>query len=120
VDGRFEDPRVAAAAAALAPHAWRDLTARMLARRVIGAADRQTVIEFVSRVPGTLVGETEPVEPADPDDERVGALVEVLERRDWRAAPLRRLCADLVGSLGVWYSQQEAFTADLRRLLDDH
>ena len=45
------DERAAAVAAALAPYAWRDLTERMLARRVVGAADRHCVIVLLMSVP---------------------------------------------------------------------
>ena len=50
------DERAAAVADALAPYAWRELTDRMLARRVVGAVDRHSVVAFLKGVPGTDLG----------------------------------------------------------------
>lgn len=70
-----EEPAAAAVAAALAPLAWRDLTERMLARCVVGAADRHAVEVLLRGVLGAAVGDRSPIEPADPGDDRVDALV---------------------------------------------
>jgi hypothetical protein len=107
-------------AAALAPYAWRDLTERMLARRVVGAADRHSVIVFLMSVPGTDVGQVPPVEPADAGDERVDVLLTALDGRQWRGWALGRLCTDLLASLESWQAEREALESDLRRLLEGH
>jgi len=107
-------------AAALAPYAWRELTERMLARRVVGALDRHEVVRFLSGLPGTEVGDLDAVEPADTCDDRVDALVCALAGQRWRNWSLARLCADLTSSLESWQAERESLESDLRRLLDDH
>jgi hypothetical protein len=113
------DGRTAAIAAELAPYAWRGLTDRMLARRVVGALDRHSVVAFLTGLPGTDVGAAEPVQPAEPGDERVDLLVGVLADRHWRGLALDRLCADLVAALDTWQAGRDAFHRDLRKLLGD-
>ena len=117
---RSPDGRTAAIAAALAPYVWRGLTDRMLARRVVGALDRHSVVQFLTGVPGTDVGAAQPVEPVEPGDERVDVLVGVLVDQPWRGLVLDRLCADLVTALDAWGAEREAFHRELRRLLEDH
>jgi hypothetical protein len=112
------DERAAAVAAALAPYAWRDLTDRMLARRVVGAADRHAVAVLLTSVPGTEIGEAAPIEPGDAADERVGALLTALAGLQWRTWSLTRLCGDLVARLETWQAERESLESDLRRLLD--
>jgi hypothetical protein len=114
------DERGAAMAAALAPYAWRELTDRMLARLIVGAADRHSVVHFLTSVPGTGVGGLPPAEPADADDERVDALVQGLDGQQWRGWSLARLCADLLRSLDAWRAGRESLESDLRRLLEEH
>ena len=114
------DERAAVVAAALAPYAWRDLTDRMLARRVVGAADRHAVAVLLASVPGTEVGEAAPIEPADAADERVDALLRALAGVRWRAWSLARLCRDLVAGLETWQAERESLESDLRRLLEGH
>jgi hypothetical protein len=114
------EDRVAAVAAALAPYAWRELTERMLARRVVGASDQHGVRAFLTGVPGTDVGPTSPVEPADPGDERVDALVAALDGQQWRGWSLSRLCTDLLGWLQDWQQERESLEADLRRFREEH
>jgi len=93
----------------------------MLARRVVGALDRHTVVGLLSGLPGTDVGAAPPVEPAEPGDERVDVLARVLQLqyRHWRGQEIDRLCADLVTALDSWEIEWEAFHRDLRRLLED-
>jgi hypothetical protein len=117
---RSPDERTAAVAAALAPYLWRGLTDRMLARRVVGALDRHSLVGFLTALPGTDVGPASPVEPAAPGDERVEVLVHVLEDRPWQEAVLDRLCAELVTALDTWEAERETFHRDLRRLLEEH
>jgi hypothetical protein len=111
---------MAAIAAALVPYAWRGLTDRMLARRVVGALDQHSLVGFLTGLPGTHVGAAHPVEPAEPGDERVDVLVRVLEDRPWRGLVLDRLGADLVTALETWEAERAAFHRDLRRLLEEH
>jgi hypothetical protein len=108
----------AAVAAALAPYAWRELTDRMLARRVVAAVDRHDVLRFLACVPGTDAGESPLFEPAEARDDRVDALVLALEDQVWRAWSLARLCAELVTALDAWHAEREALESDLRRLLE--
>jgi membrane protein len=113
------DSRVAAIAAELAPYAWRDFTDRMLARRVVGAADRYRVISFLTDQAGADLGPVDPVEPAEPGDERVDVLMWVLEDRHWRGLSLDRLCDDLVAALDFWEHERAEFDRGLRRLLEE-
>ena len=114
------DERCAAVAAALAPYAWRELTVRMLARLVVGAAYRHIVVHFLAAVPGTAVGGWPPAEPAEARDERVDALAQRLDGQQWRGWSLARLCAHLLRGLEAWRADREALESDLRRLLDEH
>jgi len=113
------DPRAAAVAAELAPYSWRDLTEAMLARRVIGAADRYRVIRLIHSVPGAAVGVLEPLEPAASGDLRVGVLEGALQRRRWRGSSLDRLCVDLLAVLDGWHRERESLDSDAPRMLDD-
>jgi hypothetical protein len=110
----------AAVTAALAPYAWRELTDRMLARRVVAAVDRHDVLRFLACVPGTDAGEAPPLEAADDGDDRVEALVLAVEGHVWRGWSLGRLCAELVSELDAWHAEREALESDLRRLLEGH
>jgi hypothetical protein len=114
------DQRATAVAAALAPYAWRELTDRMLARRVLAAADRYRVVRLIHSVPGAAVGELPPVEPAENADVRIDVLVPVLETRRWRGFSLDRLCADLLTALDRWEAQRDPSDRGTRRMLDDH
>jgi hypothetical protein len=116
----MSDERGAAVAAALAPCAWRELTERMLARLVVGAADRHDVVHFLATVPGTDVGAGPPVGPAEARDERVDALVQVLDGHLWRGWSLTRVCAHLLRALEAWQADRESLDSDLRRLLEEH
>jgi hypothetical protein len=116
----MSDERGAALAAALAPYAWRELTERMLARLVVGADDRHSVVHFLATVPGTDVGALPPAELAEARDERVDALVQGLVGQLWRAWSLARLCADLRRLLEAWRADRESLESDLQRLLEGH
>ncbi|WP_029432219.1 hypothetical protein [Blastococcus sp. URHD0036] len=100
--GRPEDERAAAVAAAVEPYGWRGLTAVMLARLVVGAADRHAVLTFVAGLPEAAVGQPHAVEAADRGDPRVTPLVRLLEERRWRSWSLDRLAADLLAGLDAW------------------
>jgi hypothetical protein len=113
------DETAGAVAAALAPFAWRDLTDRMLARCVVGAVDRHAVEVFLGGVPGTVVGDGSPSEPADPGDDRVDALVSALAGQQWRGWSLARLSAQLLVWLDAWQRRRDSLESQLRRLLDE-
>ena len=108
----------AVVAAALMPYAWRELTDRMLARRVVGMLDRYVVLDFISDLPGVDAGPVEEIEPAEPGDARVDALVRGLYGQEWRSRSLFRLCTDLVSTLEAWHAALVPFEADRRRLED--
>ena len=114
------DECAAAVAAVLAPYAWRSFTVPMLVRRVVGAADRYSVLRFLGTLPGTDVGEIDAPEPVEAGDERVGFLVGELDGRSWRGWSLLRLCAHLLTALESWQADRAAFHAGLRRLLEEH
>jgi hypothetical protein len=111
--------RAVAVAAALAPYAWRELTDRMLARRAVGAADRQQVVCFLAGVPGTDDGAMDAVEPAEVGDERVAVLMWALDGRLWRGWSLPGLCAYLISTLETWAAERASLESHLRRLLED-
>jgi hypothetical protein len=106
-------------AAALAPYAWRDLTDRMLARRVVGVVDGHTVVRLLGDVPGADVGELPAAGPADAGDERVEFLVGILAGTRWRARSLGRLCADLQRALEEWAAARDSLEEALRRILEE-
>jgi hypothetical protein len=118
VPGGIDDEWGAAVAAALAPYDWRGLTQRMLARRVIGAVDRQIVVRVLAGVPGTEVGADLPVEPADAGDDRVHPLVHALDGRQWRGWSLARLCAHLLRALESWHTERDLLHPPPRRPRD--
>jgi len=109
------DARVEATVAALAPYGWRDFTDRMVARRVVGAVDRCSVLGLIASLPGTEVGVVWPLEPAEPGDARVDVLARVLRDLPWRRLSLARLCVQLVAALDEWQTGRDALHSDLRR-----
>jgi hypothetical protein len=114
------DERAEAVVASLAPFDWRGFTDRMLVRRVVSAVDQHAVVCFVRGLPGADVGDVDPVEPADADDERVGELVGQLEGHPWRTWSLACLSSHLVTALDAWLVRRDSFHAGLRRLLEGH
>jgi hypothetical protein len=113
------DPRVAEIAAQLAPYPWRDFTEQMLARRVVGAVDRVRVTAFLADLAGTDIGPVDPLEPAEPGDERVDVLTQVLRDRRWRGLALDRLSEVLLAALDGWYRDRDELDRGLRRLLGE-
>lgn len=113
------DPRAAAVIAEVAPYAWRGLTDAMLARRVVGAADRYSVVRLIHSVPGAAVGELHPLEPAASSDPRVRTLTASLRTRRWRDLSVDRVCAHLLAALDAWPAGRESSDPGLGRMLDD-
>ena len=92
-----QDQSVAAVIAALTPFTWRSLPPRLVARRVVAAADRHELVSLLGSVPGADVGAWEgPPRLADPEDRRVINLVEFLEAFTWTKLSLPLLCHHLV------------------------
>jgi hypothetical protein len=115
-----DDDSAAAVADVLAPYAWRELTDRMLARRIVGALDRHRVVAFLESLPGTDIGGAYPVEPAEAADERVDVLVGVLDGQLWRGWSLARWCTALTSALEAWETARDSFDSNVRRLLEGH
>jgi len=92
-----QDESVAAVIAALTPFTWRSLPPRVLARRVVAAADRRELMELLGSLPGADIGPWEgPPRLADTDDPRVVNLVQFLEAFTWTKLSLPLLCRHLV------------------------
>src|SRR4051794_23467292 len=64
-------PHVQAICAAVGPHGWRALTAEMVVRRLLGAADRLLVLEGISATQGESARDLTAIEPAERDDDRL-------------------------------------------------
>jgi hypothetical protein len=103
----------------MAPYAWRDMTERMLARRVLAAVDRYGVGRLVHSVPGVEVGVWEPLAPVADADPRVDVLAGSVRGRRWRGFSVEGVCTHLLAVLDAWQAENESFDSALRRLLDD-
>ena len=105
--------------AVLAPYGWRRFTPEMLARWAIAAVDGHELHALLARLTGHVYGPGDVVEPASPDDVRVGPLVEVMSERNWRGLTLERVAAKLVSALDGWQAKCDEFDAALEQLLED-
>ena len=106
----------AVVAAALAPHAWRQFTDDLLARRAVAAMDRHTVVAFLSGMPGTEIGDAGALEPAEAGDARVAVLVRALNGQQWQDRSLISLCMDLSAAVAAWLAARDGVDGqDLRR-----
>ena len=98
-----KDPRVASRAAALAaaldPYPWRRFTPVLLARWVVAASDRHTLSDLLAGVPGALVGDWDPLDPAHPGDLRVDIVLGFLAAHRWSELRLDALCVQLMAVL---------------------
>jgi hypothetical protein len=95
-----DDPRVVVLSVALEPYAWWSATPEMLARRAVGVLDRHWLLGELPGPPSAVrLRETE---PADPSDERVAALAELLRALRWKALTRVALCRQLVSALEEW------------------
>ena len=95
-------------AAELAPHAWRDMTESMVARRVLAAVDRYGVLRLLHTVPGTAPGAWHPLEPAAAGDPRGEVLTSSLRGRCWWGFSVERLCVDLLAALDAWQAARDS------------
>ena len=111
--------RVVAICTAFEPYEWRTLTAEMVVRRVLGAADRLLVLEVIVETPGVRVRELASLEPADRDDDRIEPLLDLLASFRWRDVTLARLMQTLLEALDQWWSRRDEFEHELARLLDE-
>ena len=111
--------RVVAICTACEPYEWRTLTAEMVVRRVLGAADRLLVLEVIVETPGVRVRELASLEPADRDDDRIEPLLDLLASFRWRDVTLARLVQILLEALDQWWSRRDEFEHELARLLDE-
>jgi hypothetical protein len=109
----------AVVAAALAPFPWREFTDDVLARRAVAAMDRHTVAAFLSGLAGTEIGDAGALEPAEADDARVAALVEVLAPQQWRDRSLIPLCMELSAVVASWLAARDSADGEDLRRFDD-
>jgi len=96
----------AAVCSALEPIAWKRLTAEMLARRVVGALDRQRVADLlaeVAEVAAVSLPDEPPLELVDRTDERVAVLVAAMASFQWRSLTRAGLCRQLLDALDAWW-----------------
>src|SRR3954447_2275180 len=112
-------PRVQALCAAVGPYGWRALTAEMVARRLLGAVDRLSVLELIGATTALSDPQLAAVSPVDRDDDRLEPLVHLMAGFRWRDVTLTRLVQLLLEALDKWWSHREAFEHELARLLDD-
>src|SRR4051794_5707919 len=111
--------RVVAICNAFEPYGWRVLTAEMVVRRVLGAADRVLVHELIDPSTDVRACELASPEPADCDDDRIEPLVHVLAGFRWRDVTLARLVQILLEALDQWWLRRGEFEHELARLLDE-
>src|SRR3954469_12522109 len=111
--------RVQAVCVAIGPYGWRALTAEMVARRLLGAVDRLSVLELIGATTAVSDPHLAAVCPVGGDDDRLEPLVHLMAGFRWRDVTLTRLVQLLLEALDQWWAQREAFEHALARLLDD-
>ncbi|MFL6237928.1 MAG: hypothetical protein ACJ735_00350 [Actinomycetes bacterium] len=109
----------AAVTKALAPHAWREMTTQMLARRAVAAVDQHSIGDLLANLPGARLLGAQPLEASDLDDSRVAVLVDLLEEHRWRECALDKLAVWMLGTLAAWQLDRDRLEAQLRELLGD-
>jgi hypothetical protein len=97
--GSYDEGKVAAACAALAPYGWRSLTPERLAGFVIAACDREQVRSVIDDLPGARSGAWAPLAPAVAEDPRLPGLVAFLNGHGWSGLSLDALCRSLLERL---------------------
>lgn len=118
VRGMAEEGAVAAVCAVLQPYEWRSFTPDLLARCLLGALDRQRVLDLLLGVPGVRIGDPEPAGLAEPGDPRVPVLVGFLTGHQWQGLTLLALCRQLLRELQLFCTQRQRFDAELDRLVE--
>jgi hypothetical protein len=108
---------VTAVLAELEPFEWRSLTPEMLARRVLGAVDRQRVQTLLESTPGLGAADGGGGEPVSRADERVGVLVDLLSAHRWRSWTLPFLARQLTYALALWWEHRRRLEVELSRLV---
>jgi hypothetical protein len=109
---RTDDRRIGAITAALAPYAWRRLSTEMLARRIVGAVDRDWVqVELAQAC--EIYDAVSEVEPAEPEDDRVAILARALQEFAWRSLTLLGLCRQALMTLDAWRWQRQWLDIEL-------
>jgi len=111
--------RVVAICDAFEPYGWRALTAEMVVRRALGAADRLLVLDVIVATPDVRARELASLEPADHDDDRIEPLLHLLASFRWRDVTLPRLVQILLEALDQWWLRRDEFEHELARLLDE-
>lgn len=111
-----DDRRIDAISASLAPYTWKRLSAEMLARRIIGAVDRDWVHVELGQACGIydLGGEGE---PAGPDDERVPIIARAMQECGWRSLTLLGVCRQALMALDAWRLERHWLDIELAWLL---
>ena len=92
----LDESAAEALAAALTPYPWRRFTPDLLARWVVAASDRNSLGGLLGTVPGSVVGEWDRLDPADPGDPRVDSVFGFLTAHRWSELSLDTLCAQLM------------------------
>src|SRR4051795_3954171 len=96
------EPRVQAICAAVGPYGWRALTAEMVARRLLGAVDRLSVLELIGATTAVSDPPLAAVSPGDRDDDRLEPLVHLMAGFRWRDVTLTRLPQLLLPTPPPW------------------
>jgi hypothetical protein len=75
----------------------------MLARRVVGALDRQRILDLLAEVAAVSLPDEPAIELADRTDERVAVLVAAMATFQWRSLTRAGLCRQLLAALDSWW-----------------
>jgi hypothetical protein len=96
--GRFDESRMAGIEAALRPYAWRRMSSRAVARRLVEELDGEAVV---------------------PDDPRAEMVERALAACRWRGLTIAGVARQAATSLEVWHTSRRRLDAELARVLGD-
>jgi hypothetical protein len=113
-----DDPRIGAIEDALQRLAWKRFTAEMLARHVIAALDRHWLQEELAPV-ANLSEVRCPLEPASPEDERVGIVMQALHACRWRGLTAGGVAGQALRAIESWRDRRRWLEIELGWLLDE-